>query len=78
MITLLTLIGIQAGAILGGAVIAEQIFGIPGLGTLTLTAVQQQDYRTVLATTMIFATWFIVITLIVDILYAYVDPRIRY
>jgi peptide/nickel transport system permease protein len=78
LVTLLTVIGLQAGAVLGGAIIAEQIFAIPGLGTLTLTGVQLQDYRVVLATTMIFATVFMLVTLLVDVLYAYVDPRIRY
>jgi peptide/nickel transport system permease protein len=78
LVTLLTVVGLQAGVILGGAIIAEQIFAIPGLGTLTLEGVQLQDYRVVLATTMIFALVFMLVTLMVDVLYAYVDPRIRY
>lgn len=78
LVTVVTVLGLQAGAILGGAIIAEQIFAIPGVGTLTLEGVQLQDYRTVLATTMIFALVFMVVTLLVDVLYAYVDPRIRY
>ncbi len=78
MVTVLTLIGIQFGAVLGGSVIIEQIWGIPGMGTISLQAVNKQDYREVLAVTMIFATMFIAITLVIDVLYAYVDPRIRY
>jgi peptide/nickel transport system permease protein len=78
LVTVLTLIGIQFGAVLGGAVLIEQIWGIPGMGSLSLQAVTKRDYRQVMAVTMIFATIFILITLVVDILYAYVDPRIRY
>ena len=78
LVTVLTLIGIQFGAVLGGSVLIEAIWGIPGMGSLSLTAVNKQDYRSVLAVTMIFASMFIAVTLIIDILYAYVDPRIRY
>ena len=78
LVTILTLIGIQFGAVLGGSVVIEQIYGIPGLGTLSLGAVNHQDYREVLAVTMVFASLFILITLTIDVLYAYVDPRIRY
>ena len=78
LVTILTLIGIQFGAVLGGSVLIEQIWGIPGMGSISLQAVNHQDYREVLAVTMIFATIFILITLLIDVLYAYVDPRIRY
>jgi peptide/nickel transport system permease protein len=78
LVTVLTLIGLQFGAALGGSVIVENIFGIPGMGTIVLTAVNKQDYRQTLAVIMVFATLFILIQLIVDVLYAYVDPRIRY
>ena len=63
---------------LGGVVIAELIFGIPGLGTLTLGAVIAQDYPLVLSSLMLFAFVFVVVTLIVDVLYTVIDPRIRY
>ena len=62
LVTILTLIGIQFGAVLGGSVLIEQIWGIPGMGSISLQAVNHQDYREVLAVTMIFATIFILIT----------------
>ena len=78
LIPVITLFGLQVGTVLGGVVIAELIFGIPGLGRLTLEATLAQDYPLVLGSIMLFALVFIVITLIVDILYTVVDPRIRY
>ncbi|HJP41854.1 MAG TPA: ABC transporter permease [Dehalococcoidia bacterium] len=78
LVTVLTLAGIQFGVVLGGAVLIEQIFAVPGMGSISLQAVNKRDYREVMAVTMVFAAMFIFITLIVDILYAYVDPRIRY
>ena len=78
LIPVITLLGLQTGAVLGGVVIAEVIFGIPGLGSLTLDGVLAQDYPLVLGTVCIFALLFILVTLVVDVLYTVVDPRIRY
>ncbi len=78
LVTVLTLVGLQLSALLGGAVLIEQIWGIPGLGQISLQAVNKRDYREVLAVTMVFATMSIAVTIVVDVLYAYVDPRIRY
>ena len=78
LIPVITLLGLQLGGILGGLVIAEQLFTVPGLGRLALEGVTDQDYTVVLATIMFFSFVFIVVTLIVDILYTVVDPRIRY
>ncbi|MCC6381336.1 MAG: ABC transporter permease [Dehalococcoidia bacterium] len=78
LVTLLTVIGLQFGAVLGGSVIAEQIFAIPGIGLLTYQAVFNVDYTLVLGVTMVFALMFVLINLAVDILYTFVDPRIRY
>ncbi len=78
LIPVITLIGLQTGAVLGGVVLAELIFGIPGLGRLTYDAVIAQDYPLVLGSIMIFSLVFILVTLAVDILYTVVDPRIRY
>ena len=78
LIPVLTIIGIQLGTILGGAIVAEQIFAIPGMGRLTLEALLARDYPVILATVMIFAAIFMIVTLLVDILYTRVDPRIRY
>jgi peptide/nickel transport system permease protein len=74
----LTVIGLQLGVILGGAVIAEQIFAIPGIGLLTYKAYLAQDYTVVLGTVMMFALLFVLVNLLVDLLYTVVDPRIRY
>ena len=78
LLTLVTVLGLQLGTVLGGAVIAEQIFAIPGMGLLTYEAVFAQDYIVVLGAMMVFAAMFLVVTLAVDITYTFVDPRIRY
>ncbi len=78
LIPVITIIGLQVGAVLGGVVIAEQIFAIPGLGLLTFQAVIAQDYPLVLGAIVAFAFVFIMVTLVVDVLYTVADPRIRY
>ncbi len=78
LIPVLTVVGLQLGTILGGAIVAEQIFAIPGMGLFALERLIARDYPAVLMITMIFAALFMVITLLVDVLYTYVDPRIRY
>ena len=78
LIPVLTVVGLQLGTILGGAIVAEQIFAIPGMGLFALERIVARDYTAVLMITMIFAAMFMFVTLLVDILYTYVDPRIRY
>ncbi len=78
MLTLLTVVGLQFGVVLGGSVIIETVFGIPGIGAWLVTAVSNRDYQIVQAIAIVFALWFLIITLTTDILYAWVDPRIRY
>ncbi|MFN0096636.1 MAG: ABC transporter permease [Dehalococcoidia bacterium] len=78
LIAVVTVLGLQLGTVLGGAVIAEQIFAIPGMGLLTYEAVFAEDYTLVLGTMMVFAAMFLLITLLVDISYTFIDPRIRY
>ena len=78
LIPVITLVGLQLGGVLGGVVIAEQLFGVPGLGRLTLEGVTDQDYPVVLGSIMIFSFVFVTVTLLIDILYTVVDPRIRY
>ena len=77
-ISLITLIGLQLGALLGGAVIIETVFAWPGIGLLTTDAVGTRDYPLVQALALIAGCIFLGINLLVDILYAVVDPRIRY
>lgn len=78
MITLLTVIGLQFGLILGGSIVIESIFAIPGLGSMTSSAVLNRDYPAVQAVTVVIAGAFLLITLIIDVAYAWVDPRIKY
>ena len=78
LIPVVTLGGLQMGALLGGTVIIEAIFTWPGLSTLLINAVQHRDYPLVQGTVFLIAASFILITLAVDIVNAYLDPRIRY
>ncbi len=77
-IPVITVIGLQMGGLLGGAVVIEQIFGLPGIGWLILNAIYQRDYPVVQGGVFFVAVVFVLINLIVDLIYAYVDPRIRY
>lgn len=77
LIPVLTVIGLQTGYLLGGAVIVETIFSWPGIGRLTYQAITQRDYPVLQGTVLLVAVMFMVINLAVDVLYAYLDPRIR-
>jgi peptide/nickel transport system permease protein len=77
LLPVLTVIGVQIGRILSGSFIVETIFNIPGLGRVGVTAVLVRDYPVILAATLVLAAAFLVTTLIVDLLYAVIDPRIR-
>ena len=77
-IPIITLIGMQMGSLLGGTVVVEQIFSIPGLGQYTLTGISQRDYPVVQGCVLFIAFIYVVINLSVDILYTYIDPRIQY
>ena len=74
----LTFAGVLMGAFLTGAVVVETVFGWPGLGSLAVKAVLNNDFPVMTGVVMIFAAIFVVANFLVDILYAYVDPRIRY
>jgi peptide/nickel transport system permease protein len=77
LIPILTMSGIQFGYLLGGTVVVEQIFVLPGLGRLLLMSVTESDYAVAQGVTLVFALGFIVVNLITDLLYAVVDPRLR-
>ena len=77
MIPILTMSGIQFGYLLGGTVVVEQIFVLPGLGRLLLMSVNESDYAVAQGVTLVFALGFIVVNLITDLLYAVADPRLR-
>jgi peptide/nickel transport system permease protein len=78
LIPVATTAGIQFGFLMGGAVIIESIFSWPGLGRLTIQAIQKRDLPVIQTATLIFAVSFVIVTLLVDILYVFIDPRIRY
>lgn len=78
MIPIVTVIGIQLGRLLGGAVIIEQIFGLPGIGSLLISAITERDYPMVQGTVLLVGTLFILVQFLVDLSYAYIDPQIRY
>jgi peptide/nickel transport system permease protein len=73
----LTMSGIQLGYLLGGTVIIEQIFVLPGMGSLLITAIKNQDYPLVQSVTLIFAAGFVIVNMFVDIVYSLIDPRTR-
>ena len=74
---IITIGGIQLAGLLGGTVIIEQIFGLPGLGRYIYDAIGRRDYTVVQGVTLVLATIFVTVSMLVDILYAVVDPRLR-
>jgi peptide/nickel transport system permease protein/oligopeptide transport system permease protein len=78
LIPVLTYIGIDVGALMGGALVTEGIFNIPGIGGLTFGAVRQSDTTVILGVVPLLVLVFLVTSLLVDLLYAVLDPRIRY
>ena len=78
MIPVITVIGLQFGSLLGGAVITEAIFAWPGLGTLAINAINSRDYPMVQGVVLLAAVVFVFVNLFVDLVYGFLDPRIRY
>jgi ABC-type dipeptide/oligopeptide/nickel transport system permease component len=78
LIPLVTVLGLQIGTLLGGAVITETIFAWPGVGTLVYTAINARDYPLIQAAVLLLSACFVFINLAVDLLYAYIDPRIHH
>jgi peptide/nickel transport system permease protein len=77
LIVVVTLLGIQVGQLLGGAVVVEEIFSVPGVGRLLLNAIVQRDYALVQGAVLVIAILFVLLNIVVDLLYGYLDPRIR-
>jgi peptide/nickel transport system permease protein len=75
---IVTVIGLQLGTLMGGAVLTESVFGWPGIGRLLVDSIFARDLPIVQGVVLIFAASFIVINLVVDLLYLYLDPRVRY
>jgi len=78
MIPVVTVIGLQAGALLGGAVLTETIFSWPGIGRWLIDAIYRRDYTVIQGGLLLIAGVVIVVNLIVDLLYGAIDPRIRH
>lgn len=78
LIPIITVAGFEIGGLLGGAVITENIFSLTGMGDLTINAIANRDYPVIQGTVLAVAFTYLLVNLIVDITYAYVDPRIRY
>lgn len=78
MISVVTVVGLQFGHLLGGSVLVEAVFGFSGLGTLMVDSINNRDYFTIQALILIFALNFVVINLLVDLLYAALNPEIKY
>ena len=78
LIPVVTVIGLQVGFMVGGFVLTEEVFVLPGLGRLLLVAISSRDFNIITAITLLTAVIVLIINLLVDILYAFIDPRIRY
>jgi peptide/nickel transport system permease protein len=78
LLPILTIIGLQFGNLLGGAAVTETVFSWPGLGKLMIDAINQHDFPQVQASVLLLATSYVIVNLMVDVVYAVVDPRIRH
>jgi ABC-type dipeptide/oligopeptide/nickel transport system permease component len=78
LIPIITVIGLQFGALLGGAVLTESVFGWPGMGQLLVESIFSRDYPMVQGIVIVFSGLFILTNLVVDLCYAVIDPRIHY
>jgi peptide/nickel transport system permease protein len=71
-------VGLGVALLIGGAVVTESVFAIPGLGRLTIDAILHRDYPVIQGLVLFFSFVYVIVNLIVDIAYTFVDPRIRY
>jgi peptide/nickel transport system permease protein len=78
LVPIITIIGLQLGYLLGGVVIVETVFNLPGVGRFTIDAIADRDYPVVQATVLMITMVVLLINLLIDLLYAYVDPRIKF
>ena len=78
LIPVVSLIGLQLPVLVGGAVIIENIFNLPGLGQLMVNSLSRRDYPVVSGINLVFGAFIVFNNLFIDLLYAYLDPRIRY
>jgi peptide/nickel transport system permease protein len=78
MIPVATVLGIQVGVLIGGLVLTEEIFMLPGIGRMILLSIESRDFMVLAGSILFVAVIFVLVNLIIDILYAFLDPRIRY
>jgi peptide/nickel transport system permease protein len=77
LIPVVTIAGLQLVGLLGGAIIAEQIFGMPGMGKILINAVTKRDFVAVQSIVLVMAVFAVLINLVIDVMYALLDPRLR-
>ncbi|MEO3752118.1 ABC transporter permease [Streptomyces sp. B6B3] len=77
MVPIVTMVGLQFGYLLGGAVVVEQVFSVPGIGRQVLLGIQQKEYALVQSTVLVIAVAFVIVNLLTDVVYRRVDPRVR-
>jgi peptide/nickel transport system permease protein len=77
-VPIVTIIGAGVAILLGGVVVTESVFAIPGLGRLVVDAILQRDYPVIQAVLLIFSVTYVFVNLAIDLIYVVVDPRIRY
>ena len=78
LIPIITVLGLEFGGLLSGAIVAETVFAFPGVGLLMINAINNRDFPIVQGALLLFTFEFVMVNLLVDILYARVDPRITY
>ena len=78
LLPVITVVGLQIGLLLGGAILTETVFSWPGMGTLTVSAIQSRDYPVIQGSVLVLAGLFVIVNLLVDLSYAWLDPRIKY
>ncbi len=77
-VPIVTIVGVGMGTLIGGAVVTESVFAIPGLGRLTVDAISQRDYPVIQGLVLLFSFAYVLVNLMVDLIYTFLDPRIRY
>ena len=75
---MVTILGLDLGGLLGGAILTETVFNIPGIGRLAFEAIQKSDLPTIQGTVLLAAFFIILLNLVVDVIYGFLDPRVRY
>jgi peptide/nickel transport system permease protein len=77
LLPVVTVLGLQLGVLLGGAVVTEMVFSWPGLGELTIESIQRRDYPVVQACVLLISTTYVVVNTLTDVVYGWLDPRVR-